>query len=141
MGSKNSECRLVTRAFDLSKDYGIIQEWWKQHGSFAPKPEHLSSTGLLIEADDPLCAGWLYNTDSKICVFEFVVSNPNVNKDLRDAALTLLIEEIKKLACQRGYELIYSSVKGIKYISRLQAAGFVIADEDQTHCFCEAQNV
>ena len=137
MGSKDIINRLVTRSFELTKDYDIIQQWWTLHGSFAPKPQHLSSTGIIIEADDPLCAGWLYNTDPKICVFEFVVSNPNVSKDLRDAALTLLIEEIKKLAFQRGYELIYSSVKGMKYINRLQAAGFIIADEDQTHCFLE----
>ena len=137
MGSQKFKRGLVTRPFDLAKDYATIQEWWKLHGSFAPKPQHLSSTGIIIEADNPLCAGWLYNTDSKICVFEFVVSNPNVNKDLRDAALTLLIEEIKQLACLREYELIYSSVKGLKYVSRLQAAGFIVADEDQTHCFYE----
>ncbi len=137
MGQTDIISGLVTRSFDLTKDYAIIQEWWKLHGSFAPKPQHLSSTGLIIEADNPLCAGWLYNTDSKICVFEFVVSNPNVDKHLRDAALTLLIEEIKKLASDRGYELIYSSVKGIKYIARLQAAGFIVADEDQVHCFYE----
>ena len=140
MGQASIRCGLVTRLFDLDKDYAIIQEWWKQHGSFAPKPQHLSSTGLIIEADNPLCAGWLYNTDSKICVFEFVVSNPNVSKDLRDAALTLLIQEIKKLASNRGYELIYSSVKGMKYINRLLAAGFIIADEEQVHCFCEVGN-
>lgn len=136
MGQALTRYKLVTRSFDLTKDYAIIQQWWTAHGSFAPKPEHLSSTGIIIEADIPLCAGWLYNTDSKICVFEFVVSNPNVEKHLRDAALTLLIEEIKKLASNRGYELIYSSVKGMKYINRLQAAGFVVADEGQTHCFC-----
>lgn len=135
MGPENSGYRLVTRPFELAKDYAIIEAWWKLHGSFAPRPQHLSSTGIIIEADSPLCAGWLYNTDSKICVFEFVVSNPNVSKDLRDAALTLLIEEIKKIASHRGYELIYSSVRGLKYIARLQAAGFVVADEGQTHCF------
>ena len=137
MGQTDVKRGLVTRSFDFDKDYGIIKEWWKLHGSFAPKPQHLSATGLIIEADIPLCAGWLYNTDSKICVFEFVVSNPNADKHSRDAALTLLIEEIKKLASNRGYELIYSSVKGMKYINRLQAAGFIVADEDQTHMFME----
>lgn len=130
---------MLIRSFNLAKDYATIQQWWEQHGSFAPRPEHLSTTGIIIEADNPLCAGWLYNTDSKICVFEFVVSNPNVSKELRDAALTLLIEEIKKIASDRGYRLIYSSVKGMKYINRLQAAGFVVADEGQTHCFCEVK--
>ena len=135
MGQTDSRYRLVTRLFDYSQDYDIIQQWWEAHGSFAPRPEHLSSTGVIIEADDPCCAGWLYNTDSKICVFEFVVSNPNIDKQLRDAALTLLVETIKDIARQRGYTLIYSSVKGEKYIKRLENAGFVVADNGQTHCF------
>jgi len=137
MGQENIKCGMVTRKFDFLADYAMIQEWWQLHGSFAPKPQHLSSTGLIIEADIPLCAGWLYNTDSKICVFEFVVCNPKIEKSLRDTALTLLIEEIKKLALSRGYELIYSSVKGLKYIKRLIDAGFMVADTDQTHCFYE----
>jgi len=135
MGQADIKCGLVTRGFEFETDYAIISAWWEQHGSFAPRPQHLSSTGLIIEADIPLCAGWLYNTDSKICVFEFVVCNPNADKSLRDAALTLLIEEIKALSSQRGYELIYSSVKGERYINRLEAAGFIITDSGQTHCF------
>lgn len=137
MGQKDIKHQLVVRPFDFSRDYDTISQWWEEHNSFAPKPEHLSTTGIIVEADIPLCAGWLYKTDSKICVFEFVVSNPKADKEIRDASLELLIESIKKISKEQGYKLIYSSVKGLRYIMRLQQQGFVVVDEHQTHCFCE----
>lgn len=133
---------LLTRRFDFCKDYDIIWQWWNVQGSYPPKPEHLSSTGLITEADSkPVCAGWLYKTDSKICVFEFVVSNPAASKDERNAAIPYLIEIAKELAAEWGYTLIYSSVSNPRFIKRLQDANFIVADTNQTHCFCELENV
>lgn len=126
------------RSFDLSTDYDIISGWWGQHGSFAPKPEHLSPTGIMVSVDeDPVCAGFLYNTDSKICVFEFVVSNPKSPKKDRNAALEHLIDMIKLIAKDRGYSLIYTSINIQAYIKKLTNAGFLEADKNQTHLFCE----
>jgi hypothetical protein len=140
MGQADIGCGLVARLFDFKKDYAIIKDWWISHGSFPPKPEHLSTTGIVVEADKPVCAGWLYHTDSKICIFEFVVSDPKACKELRNDALNLLIEEAKRLSSERQYKLIYSSVKGVKYINRLKEAGFIEVDTDQTHCFFEVGN-
>ncbi len=101
MGQADTGRGLVTRLFDLEKDYAIIKKWWHAHGCFPPKADHLSTTGIVIEADKPFCAGWLYHTDSKICIFEFVVSDPLACKELRNDALKLLIEEIKRLSCKK----------------------------------------
>lgn len=131
---------LSTRPFELCRDYDMLQEWWLAHASYPPRPEHLSTTGIIVEADNrPVCAGWLYKTDSKICVFEFVVCDPFAEKETRDAALTLLIETIKNIASENGDSLIYTSVGSQKYINRLTSSGFIIADKGQTHCFCEVK--
>jgi hypothetical protein len=141
MGQANAEHIVVDffqRDFTFERDYDIIHAWWNAHGSFPPKPEHLPSTGIVIEADrEPVCAGFLYQTDSAICVFEFVVSDPNAEKAIRDAALSFLIQAAKEWAKSLGFTLIYSSVKGLKYISRLEKEGFIKADEDQVHMFYE----
>ena len=138
MGSKNIGCKLVTRPFILDKDYVTIESWWIKHCSFAPKPEHLSETGIIVEVDEePACAGWIYKTDSSFCIFEFVVSNPDLQKDKRDLALSKLIEFVKQWAKDNGFTIIYSSI-GIKsYIKRLKDGGFIVADTNQTHLFCE----
>jgi hypothetical protein len=124
------------RKFDLLKDYDMLYKWWKSHGSFPPEPEHLSPTGLVVEVEgNPVTAGFLYNTDSKICVFEFVIADPDANKKVRAKALNFLIESMKVLAKNLGYSLIYTSI-GIKpFINKLAVAGFIEADKNQTHMF------
>ena len=134
MGNDIIRCR----KFDLSKDYDILYTWWYAHGSFPPKPEHLSTTGIVVEVEDkPVCAGFLYKTDSKICVFEFVVSDPKASKEDRCNALNNLIKTIQDIAAKQGYSLIYTSVNIEAYVSKLKNAGFFEADRNQTHLFFE----
>lgn len=142
MGSSRTRHKLVARPFDLCNDYAIIQKWWKSHGSFPPEPHHLSTTGIIVEeSSQPICAGWLYDTDSKISVFEFVIASPDANRHVRDASLTYLIDTVKNIASSRGYALIYSSVRGPKYIQRLLKAGFIQVDTGQTHMFYAIDHV
>lgn len=130
----------MSRKFDFNKDYGTISTWWERHGSHTPKKEHLSKTGIIVEIDStPICAGFLYNTDSKICVFEFVVSNPDADKQDRKLALELLIKKIKNKAIKRGYSLIYTSINIPAYIAKLKDAGFIEVDTNQTHMFYEVK--
>lgn len=142
MGSKSIGRIMVNaRKFDLSRDYDILFDWWYAHNSFPPKPEHLSTTGIVVEVEDkPVCAGFLYKTDSKICILEFVVCDPGAAKKARDQGLSHLIEEVKIWAVKEGYTLIYNSSKFGKFINRLQDAGFVIVDTDMKHCFYEVNN-
>jgi predicted ATP-grasp superfamily ATP-dependent carboligase len=129
---------VVTIDFEVDKHYVIINQWWRVHGSFPPKIEHLPKTGFIVEADGkPTCAGFVYKTDSSICVFEFVVSNPDASKQEKDDCLKQLISSVKSWSKENGFSLIYSSIGIPKYIKRLQEQGFVVADEKQTHIFCE----
>lgn len=142
MGQEGIRRSMVrARNIDLSKDYDTICAWWTAHGSFPPKPEHLAPIGVMVEIDrKPVCAGFLYNTDSKICVFEFVVSNPEASKKDRDECLRHLIDRIKGLAKELGYTLIYTSVNIEAYISKLKDAGFIEADKNQVHMFYEVKD-
>lgn len=127
---------ITTRLFDKEKDYDILSSWWKKHGSYAPMPDHLPPTGIMVEIEDtPACAGFLYNTDAKICVIEFVICNPQLSKQKRDKTLTRLIAILRDLAIKRGYTAIYNSTGIPKFIGRLKEAGFVEADKNQTHMF------
>lgn len=122
------------RKFDLSKDYDTICKWWKEHGSYAPMREHLPPTGIMVENNEkPVCAGFLYNTDAKICVMEFLISDSKASKEDRDSGLSCLIQILRDLALERGYTAIYNSTGIVKFISRLKEAGFVEADKNQTH--------
>jgi len=135
---EGSSIDILIRSFDYDKDYVELTDWWKRHGSFAPDKEHLPKTGLLgyhIESGEKVCAGFLYNTDSSICVFEFFIVNPDISKEIRDAGLDKLINRIIELATQKEYSLIYTSVGVPKFIDRLESKGFVKAEINQQHMF------
>lgn len=126
----------TVRLIDLSQDYDTIKEWWNDHGNISPGPEHFSKTGLMVEVKgQQICAGFLYNTDSKICLLEFVICNPKAPKESRKIGLEYLIESIKKLAKKTKYDWIYISIGVQSFINKLQDAGFEIVGKDQVHMF------
>lgn len=126
------------RFFDLEKDYAMVSSWWKAHGSALMKPEHLPRTGIITEVEkQPVASGFLYHTDSKICVFEYIVVNPRANKAARNCALDALLEAVIYWAKHHGYTLIYNSTSVERFIKRLGDKGFMALNKNQTHMFCE----
>lgn len=136
MGENGIKYSLVARPFRVNEDYDIIKSWWNAHGDHPLPPEYLSSTGIIIEAESkPVCCGFLYKTDSKICMFQFVVTDFSAVKDIRDSALSLLIKLAKKWAESNGFGLIYGSGSSPKYISRLEEEDFIKVGTPQYHLF------
>lgn len=131
-------CKLVVRGFTPEKDYAMIQKWWEGHHSLAPKLDHLGKNGKIIDyVNIPICAGFLYNTDSSICIFEFVICDPTREKEIRDEAIDRLIEVAKDWAKENRYKLLYCPSNRNKFISRLETAGFIEIDNNMSHLFYE----
>ena len=59
------------------EDYdNVLLKWWKNWGWEAPPKDFLPETGLIVSKDNvDICAGFLYLTNSKVGLTEFVVSN------------------------------------------------------------------
>ena len=139
---KSCNSRILARLFDKNTDYQMISKWWELHGSFVPHEEHLPNTGFVIEFNKlPVCAGFLYRTDSKICVFEFVVSDPEATKEVKNVCLNELITQVTAWSKENKFSLIYTSIAIPRYISRLIEQGFIKADTGQTHMFKVMENV
>ncbi len=138
MAGSNPVKRINIRYFNLAKDYGMIASWWKAHGSDLIAPKFLPPTGIITEIENQaIAAGFLYRTDSGICVFEFVVVNPKAVKAHRGPAVDALIEAAEYWAKQNGFGLICTWTGVETYISRLQKKAFKKADKNQTHMFRE----
>lgn len=114
-----------------SSDYDILVEWWKFWRFQPPTREVLPNNGLsgiVIESEEygMICSGFLYITNSPISWIEFIVSNPLVkDKNTRNKALLMLIDELTLLAKNNGSNVIYSSLKNENLINKYLDSGFV----------------
>ena len=114
-------------------EYDIVKQWWKSHNWEVVPIDALPKTGVIIYSDDlPIVAAWLYKTDSNIAWLEFMVSNPNVDKQVRGKAIEHLIDVLTQIAKNYGYKNIFTSLKVPKLISRMQKKGINVTDKKIT---------
>ena len=76
------------------KDYSTIVEWWKSWPEWEPLAQEMlpenGTGGIIIEKEgEPIVAGFLYGTNSKIAWMEWIISNPKyrIKKDREQAIL------------------------------------------------------
>jgi len=108
-----------------SEDYSTIVSYWEYH-KFPSVPEKvLPPTGIVVESDVLVCAGWLYKTDSPIAWIEWIVANPMARE--KDEALNLLIDA---LIAEAGstHPVIFTSTVLPKLAARLESFGFAKGD-------------
>lgn len=140
MVKKSSERSMVdfglitTENFEAEKHYKEIVKWWKYH-NFSVMPLHaLSDIGIVLCYNgDMVCASWLYTTNSSISWLEFYVSNPEIGKEIRNECLERMIDMMIVTAKHLGFKSVFSSIKVPKLIERLEARGFMRADENMTN--------
>ena len=76
--------------------------------------------------DIPVCAGYMYVTNSKVVLLEWIVSNFEIkNKETRKEALLMLIEFVTSVA--RGIEkkYVYSLLKSSSLIKIYEELGYI----------------
>lgn len=120
---------MEVRKFQTS-DYFELCGWWNKHNWPCIPLDHLPENGFIVEG---LAAGFLYKTDSKFGLLEFVVANPDSSKEDRAQALDLVIDNTLNLAKELGFKSIFSSITHPKLIQRYQEHGFMMTDENMTN--------
>lgn len=126
---------LTVRPYSPS-DYVILNGWWTKWKQSSPPEFCLPVTGIMIEVDGtPSACGFIYNTDSAMCLFDWPVSNPFINKDIRGHALDRLIDESQDWATEQGYKTMYTSKCSTKFIDRLEKKGFLRGSSNNVHMF------
>lgn len=111
-------------------DYSLISSWWKDHEWPSIPLTFLPKTGIIV---DDCAVGFLYCTDSKICLLEFVLVDPNADKVRRRTALDVLINEASELAKELGFEAIFASLSHKGLIARYEKHGFKVTDQSTTN--------
>jgi hypothetical protein len=114
----------------ISSDYNDLVNWWKAQ-KWTPVPEdHLPEYGLVI---DGIAAGFIYRTDSKFALLEFVIANPNTTKEERSEALDLIIDDLLFIAKELGHSTVFTSLEHPKLLERYEKHGFIPTDKNVTN--------
>jgi len=82
-------------------DYdNILCGWWKDWKWTAPAKDFLPDMGYMVYYnDEPICAGYMYVTNSKVVLLEWIISNFKFkDRKIRKEALLMLVQTITSLA-------------------------------------------
>jgi hypothetical protein len=118
------------RPINLDKDYATISEWWTEQQWPVIPADCLPTYGLIA---DGLCAGFLYETDSKIAWIEWIVGNPRADKLARRQALDALIDGLSERARSKGNRIVFTAASHSGLKARLTERGFALTDGGMSH--------
>tara|TARA_B100000085_G_scaffold277280_1_gene297489 strand:- start:682 stop:1092 length:411 start_codon:yes stop_codon:yes gene_type:complete len=113
-----------------------LVEWWKAWG-WEPIPRDFlpedATSGLMVtKGDQNICAGFLYLTNSKVALTEFIVSNKQYKEKDRKEAIELLIDCILELADTNGYKYAHVILKNESLLNKYLNAGYRLSDRKVT---------
>ena len=128
----SSELKL--RYYESERDYPTVCEWWRAWDWPPIDQEILPEIGIVSEIDGvPAFCAWLYRTDSKMAWIGFPISNREVRKKERCAAIDAAIAALRELARTHGYTA-FSAITNSKNLgARYEHAGMNAYDKNITH--------
>jgi len=107
----------------------ILVEWWKQWNWEPPSKDFLPDDGkggvIVYDGDTPICAGFIYVTNSKVAWVDWIISNKEYRvKDKRREAIKLLIESLTNICKQTGSKYGYALIKNKSLIKTYTDQGW-----------------
>ena len=101
---------MQARKWNLDTDYEYLVDWWEQYDFGKVPKECLPPDGVIIEDKNPICAGGIYfGIGTKFAFMEWVIVDKKIGLKTAHKALNLCIEEIIKMAREKGVKLLYTA--------------------------------
>lgn len=94
----------MMRSFHKS-DYLSLCRWYERHGIQAPEASSLSKFGYIVPE---VAAGFLYRTDSDVCLIEGVITNPTACRRERLGAVKLIASGLTEAASALGFKRVFA---------------------------------
>jgi len=115
----------------IESDYeDILLGWWRSWGFSAPPKDFLPDNGtggiMVLDGDIPVCAGFLYTTNSKVVWVDWIVSNKEYRKKPhRKNGLNLLIQTLTNTAKDEKYKYVYANNNNTYLIDAFLSNGYL----------------
>tara|TARA_R110002167_G_scaffold22589_1_gene80834 strand:+ start:92 stop:499 length:408 start_codon:yes stop_codon:yes gene_type:complete len=94
-------------------DWGTLVSWWDEWPEWTAPPKDFlpdnGTGGFIVENNNtPIVAGFLYKTNSKGVLLEWIISNPKYKEEDRQVAIELLINGAENVSKELGYKYMFS---------------------------------
>lgn len=115
-------------------DYdNILVGWWNQWGWKPPQRDFLPSNGkggiIVYDGDTPICAGYMYLTNSKVSWVDWIISNKEyTKKPQRKYAIKLLVSALTDICRLSGSKYVYALIKHNNLIKTYEELGYIKGD-------------
>ncbi len=111
-----------------------LVQWWEDWNWVAPVKEFLPDSGkggvMVLDNDIPVCAGFIYMTNSKVAWVDWIISNKNYKvKPNRKMAIKLLIKTLTQMCRDLGFTFSYALIKNNSLMDTYKDLGYSEADQ------------
>jgi len=122
--------KLNIRALKES-DWDTLVSWWDTWDEWTAPPKDFlpnnGTGGLMVESDEnPVVAGFMYTTNSKGILLEWIISNPEYREKDRKEAIDLLIKSAEEICKKQGYKYIFSIGRNKSLIETHKRLGYSV---------------
>ena len=114
------------------QDWDVLSKWWASWPKWkAPVKDFLPNNGtggVIVEVNGkPVVAGFIYFTNSKTALLEWIISDPEYRENDREAAIELLITGAENLIKASGYKYLFAiSKSGPTYLAHLDPDRYLL---------------
>jgi len=124
---------LTIRQLNDNDYQDILVDWWTVWGWTAPEKDFLPDDGkggyIVYDGDIPVCAGFIYITNSRVAWVDWIISNKDYReKEKRKKAITILIDTLTNLSKMSGSKYAYALIKNDSLIQTYESLGYVKGD-------------
>ena len=126
----------ILRQLSESDYDNILIGWWEDWGWTPPLKQMLPDNGIggliLYDGDTPVCAGYMYATNSEMCLIEYVISNKQYRKKPnRKEAILTLVDNLTQSASIAGFKFAFATLKSKSLIDKYIEVGYEKGDPTQ----------
>lgn len=111
-----------------SEDYSTLVKWWDAWPEWqAPPQTFLPDTGFIVEKNNiGIVAGYVYITNSKAALLEWIISNPEYRESDRKDAITLLIQAVERVLTDQGVKHVFTIGRNKHLINLHKKLGWMV---------------
>lgn len=118
-------------------DWETLVQWWDEWPEWVNPPKDFLPDngigGLMVEKNDlPIVAGFIYFTNSKGALLEWVVSNPKYKEQDRKEAIELLIMGAEEVCKAQGFKYMFTIGRNKHLIETHKKLNWVV-DKDPSY--------